>query len=111
MSLVTAELLRELVEAGAVPQTGPLPGVYTKRMLGQLEARVDRGELSLRGVNSKVLDVDERLLLNVNTRVQLMAAAVADWGRERDDVQRFSSSALRRALDVPPTAGRISTWS
>jgi aminoglycoside 6-adenylyltransferase len=99
--LVTAELLRELVEAGAVPQTGPLPGVYTKRMLGQLEARVDRGELSLRGVNSKVLDVDERLLLNVNTRVQLMAAAVADWGRERDDVQALLVVGSQARSDVP----------
>ena len=27
------ELLRELLDAGAVPQTGPLPGAYTKAML------------------------------------------------------------------------------
>ena len=57
--LVTPELLRELVGASAVPQTGPLPGVYTKALLPELEARVARGELSLRGVNPTTLEVDE----------------------------------------------------
>ena len=85
--LVTPGLLRELVDAGAVPQTGPLPGVYTKSMLPELESRVARGELSLRGVNPAVLDVDETLLLNVNTRMDLLAAAIADWARSRVDVR------------------------
>ena len=93
----------------AVPQTGPLPGAYSKAMLPELETRVARGELSLRGVNSNVLEVDESLLVNVNTRVELMTAAVADWAREREDVRRCSSSALRRARTFRPTAGRIST--
>ena len=85
--LVTPELLRELAGAGAIPQTGPLPGVYAKTMLPELESRVGRGELSLRGVNPSVVDVDEKLLLNVNTRMDLLAAAVADWAREREDVR------------------------
>jgi aminoglycoside 6-adenylyltransferase len=85
--LVTPELLRELTEARAVPQTGPLPGAYPSELLPALEARVARGELSLRGVNSNVLAVDERLLLNVNTRMDLIQAAIADWARARDDVR------------------------
>ena len=85
--LVTPQALRGLVEAGGAPQTGPLPGVYTKAMLPELEARVPRGELSLRGVNETVLELDETLLLNVNTRNDLLLAVVADWARETDDVR------------------------
>lgn len=84
--LMTRDALRALGDAVAVPQTGPLPGAYAKAMLPELESRVARGELSLRGVNPNVLVVDERLLLNVNTRMDLVAAAVADWAAERDDV-------------------------
>ena len=76
-----------LVEAGAVPQTGPLPGVYTKAMLPELEARVAGGELALRGVNESVLELDDALLLNVNTRNDLLLAAVADWARATEDVR------------------------
>jgi molybdopterin-guanine dinucleotide biosynthesis protein A len=72
--LVTADLLRALVAAGAVPQTGPLPGVYSKALLPELEARVDRGKLSLRGVNPVTLEVDETLVLNVNTPTDLVVA-------------------------------------
>ena len=72
--LVTPELLRELVGASAVPQTGPLPGVYTKALLPELEARVARGELSLRGVNPTTFEVDEALVLNVNTPTDLVVA-------------------------------------
>jgi molybdopterin-guanine dinucleotide biosynthesis protein A len=72
--LVTPELLRELLGASAVPQTGPLPGVYTKSLLPDLEARVACGELSLRGVNPTTLEVDETLVLNVNTPTDLVAA-------------------------------------
>jgi aminoglycoside 6-adenylyltransferase len=85
--LVTAELLRSLADAVAVPATGPLPGAYTKAMLPLLEERVGRGELALRGVNSNVLDVDEAELLNVNTPTELVAARVADWSRAREDVR------------------------
>ena len=72
--LVTSELLRELVVAGAVPQTGPLPGAYARELLPELESRVAGGELSLRGVNPTVLEVDERLVRNVNTRIELVLA-------------------------------------
>ncbi len=84
--LVTPELLSELLRAGAVPQTGPLPGVYAKAMLPALESRIATGELSLRGVNPTVLDVEERLLANVNTRMDLITAAIGDWARETADV-------------------------
>ena len=72
--LATPDLLRALLEAEAVPRTGPLPGVYTKEMLPQLEARVDAGELSLRGVNPRFINVDEALVLNVNTPTDLVVA-------------------------------------
>jgi molybdopterin-guanine dinucleotide biosynthesis protein A len=72
--LVTTDLLRALIAAGAVPQTGPLPGVYSRSLLPELEARVDRGELSLRGVNPVTLEVDETLVLNVNTPTDLVVA-------------------------------------
>lgn len=72
--LVTSALLRELVEAGAVPQTGPLPGVYTRSMVPELESRVTRRELALRGVNPTVANVDEALLVNVNTPTDLVVA-------------------------------------
>lgn len=72
--LVTAELLRELLAAAAVPQTGPLPGVYTKAQLPELEARIDVGELSLRGVNANTIQVEETLVLNVNTPTDLVVA-------------------------------------
>ena len=64
--LVTERSLRALASAVAVPQTGPLPGAYAKSMLQELHARVDRGDLSLRGVNPRVVDIDERELVNVN---------------------------------------------
>ena len=71
--LVTPDLLRMLGEARAVPQTGPLPGAYAKAALPELERRLAGGELSLRGVNSNVLEVDERLLANANTPAELSA--------------------------------------
>jgi molybdopterin-guanine dinucleotide biosynthesis protein A len=71
--LVTAELLRRLGEARAVPQRGPLPGAYSKQDLPELERRLAAGDYSLRGVNPRVLDVDERLLANVNTPADLSA--------------------------------------
>jgi molybdopterin-guanine dinucleotide biosynthesis protein A len=72
--LVTPGLLLELLEAGAVPQTGPLPGVYARKHIPELERRVGRGELSLRGVNPTEIDVDETLVLNVNTPADLVVA-------------------------------------
>jgi molybdopterin-guanine dinucleotide biosynthesis protein A len=69
--LVTPELLRGLGDAVAVPQTGPLPGAYGKDMLPDLETRLQRGELSLRGVNQAVLQVDACLLRDVDVHADL----------------------------------------
>ncbi|MEJ7792051.1 MAG: molybdenum cofactor guanylyltransferase [Gaiellaceae bacterium] len=77
--LVTSRLLRALGEARAVPQSGPLPGAYAKADLPLLERRLAGGELSLRGVNPRVLQVDERLLANANTPAEL--AALEDASR------------------------------
>ena len=73
---LTASALHALGEAVAVPQTGPLPGAYTKAMLGELEARLVSGRYDLRDVNPTVLELDERLLVNVNTPADLAALAV-----------------------------------
>jgi aminoglycoside 6-adenylyltransferase len=99
--LITAEALRALAASRSVPQTGPLPGAYRRDALGELEARVARGELSLRGVNPLVLDVDETLLLNVNTRMDLVAAAVADWAREREDIRAALVVGSQARTDTP----------
>jgi molybdenum cofactor guanylyltransferase len=69
--LVTEPSLRALAAAVAVPQTGPLPGAYDRSMLPELHARVRRGDLSLRGVNPRVLVVDEHELANVNRPAEL----------------------------------------
>jgi aminoglycoside 6-adenylyltransferase len=99
--LITPETLRALAATRTVPQTGPLPGAYPKDALKELEARVARGELSLRGANPLVLDVDETLLLNVNTRMDLVAAQVADWARERDDVRAAIVVGSQARADAP----------
>ena len=70
-------------------------------MLPELESRVARGELSLRGVNPAVLEVDEKLLLNVNTRMDLLAAAIADWAREREDVRAVLVVGSQARTDTP----------
>jgi molybdopterin-guanine dinucleotide biosynthesis protein A len=64
---ITPDALRDLGETVAVPQTGPLPGAYAKAMLPLLEERIARGELSLRGVNPRVVQVDAALLTDVDT--------------------------------------------
>ena len=83
--LVTPELLRELGERAAVPQTGPLPGAYTKADLPELERRLAAHDYSLRGVNPRVLEVDVRLLADVDAPAALSAleehlAALDDHG-------------------------------
>ena len=70
-ALVTPEVVRLLGDAVAVPQTGPLPGAYGKDMLSDLETRLQRGELSLRGVNQAVLQVDACLLRDVDVPADL----------------------------------------
>jgi molybdenum cofactor guanylyltransferase len=65
--LVTADALRALADARAVPQTGPLPGAYPRELLPELEARIAGGELMLRGLNPRVIELDAAVLANVNT--------------------------------------------
>ena len=71
--LVTPGLLRELGEACAVTQTGPLPGAFAKADLPELERRLAAGDYSLRGLNPRVLQADTRLLANANTPAELSA--------------------------------------
>jgi len=98
LPLVTAELLRTLLDANAVPQTGPLPGVYEKSLLCELESRVKRGELSLRGVNTRVIEVDAASLVNVNTPTDIVVAMAGALDRAVSDarlVELPDASALR----------------
>ena len=67
---MTAAALRTLADAcldAAVSQTGPLPGAYRKTALPALTS----GELAIRqaisGLDVEVVELDEELLLNVNT--------------------------------------------
>jgi molybdopterin-guanine dinucleotide biosynthesis protein A len=73
--LVTEGALRALAAVRAVPQTGPLPGAYTKAMLPEFERRLAAGELSLRGVNETVLALDPQLLVDVDTEDDLRRLA------------------------------------
>jgi len=72
--LVTPAVLRALGEAGAVPsERVPLPGGYPRSLLPELERRIAAGELSLRGVNVRTLDVEEQLLADADTPERLAA--------------------------------------
>lgn len=70
--LITEDALRALARERAVTQTGPLPGAYERSLLSAIEARIASGDLSLRGLNRRVVEVDERLLANVNTPADLI---------------------------------------
>jgi aminoglycoside 6-adenylyltransferase len=99
--LMTAEALRALGDARAVPQTGPLPGSYEWGHIAELERRLMQGDLSLKGVNPNVLELDETILLNVNTRTDLIAAAIADWASERQDVHAAVVVGSRARTEEP----------
>jgi len=72
--LVTPGALRALGEASAVPGARiPLPGAYSRALLPLLEARVARGELSLRGVNPTTLELPAELLADADTPAELAA--------------------------------------
>jgi molybdopterin-guanine dinucleotide biosynthesis protein A len=85
--LATPDALRVLLDSQGVPQSGPLPGVYTKEMLPDLESRVADGDLSLRGVNRTVVELDEELLLNVNTPNDLIVALAHELGSASADAR------------------------
>jgi molybdopterin-guanine dinucleotide biosynthesis protein A len=99
--LVTLEMLTRLASARGVPQTGPLPGAYARSDIPELERRAAAGELSLRGVNPSVVEVDESLLANVNTPTELVEAQVADWAREQPDVRAAVVVGSHARRDVP----------
>ena len=70
--LVTREALRALGDARAVPSGRiPLPGAYPRALLPVLESRVAAGELSLRGVNPRTLEIPASLLVDVDTPAAL----------------------------------------
>jgi len=70
--LITPGALRALGEASAVPSERiPLPGAYPRSLLPALEGRLERGELSLRGVNPRALRLPERLLVDADTPTEL----------------------------------------
>lgn len=74
--LVTGELLGSLAEAcakgidAAVPQTGPLPGAYSRGVLPSLDQALSSGDYRLRsalaGLAVEVVECDRALLVNVN---------------------------------------------
>lgn len=108
--LVDVELLHLFAHAVAVPQTGPLPGVYTKAMLPELEARVERGELSLRGVNPKVVEVDESQLVNVNTPTDLVVA-LAGALEGADDERPIAPPDAPAVLDLATDFWSTALWA
>jgi molybdopterin-guanine dinucleotide biosynthesis protein A len=80
MPLVSPELLRRLAAEAegfdaAVPQTGPLPGAYRRSALPLLERRIAAGELALHAalgeLRTRVVEVDEELLVNVNSPAEV----------------------------------------
>ena len=80
MPFVTPDALAALAAAAdgvaaAVPQTGPLPGAYHRSALPVLERRIASGELALRAaledLGTRVVELDEALLGNVNTPADL----------------------------------------
>jgi molybdenum cofactor guanylyltransferase len=71
--LVTPEVIHRLGEAcreAAVPETGPLPGAYSRAALPVFERRLGAGELTLRGaldeLYTAIVPLDLELLVNVN---------------------------------------------
>jgi molybdenum cofactor guanylyltransferase len=75
MPLVTADLLRALVDAAegfdaAVPQTGALPGAYRRTALPVFERRIASGEFALHQalaeLRTRIVEQDETALRNVN---------------------------------------------
>jgi molybdopterin-guanine dinucleotide biosynthesis protein A len=75
LPFVTAQALQMLASAcrgdAAVPQTGPLPGAYRSSALHVLERRLRARELALAAaleeLETRVVEVDPRLLANINS--------------------------------------------
>jgi molybdenum cofactor guanylyltransferase len=66
----TLHTLARACRDAAVTQTGPLPAAFERSAQPELEARLRRGDLRLRdalsALDTVVVDVDPRLLVNVN---------------------------------------------
>lgn len=81
---MTPEALWALADACldvARPPSGPLPGAYRRRVLPALETGERSIARALRGLAVAVVDLDPRLLVNVNTPAELDAlAGQADRG-------------------------------
>jgi molybdopterin-guanine dinucleotide biosynthesis protein A len=84
------ELMRALGEAcrdAAVPYGSPLPGAYSRGALPVLERRLGAGELALRDalheLDTVTVEVDRRLLVNVNSAEELGALAAGSAGQRR----------------------------
>lgn len=82
MPWMTAEALRDLAAAvggvdAAVPQTGPLPGVYRRTALPVLERRIAAGDLTLHRalaeLRVRTVELDAAVLGNVNAPGDLAA--------------------------------------
>ncbi|HEX4930533.1 MAG TPA: aminoglycoside 6-adenylyltransferase [Gaiellaceae bacterium] len=99
--LVTPDLLRGLGEQRAVPQTGPLPGSYSKDDLPELERRLAAGDYSLRALNPRTVAVDPTLLLDVDTRRDLALVAVVAWARAHHDVRALVLVGSLARADTP----------
>jgi molybdopterin-guanine dinucleotide biosynthesis protein A len=72
--LVSAASLTRLAHAApAHPQSGPLPGAYTRGLLPLLERKLERGDYSLRDLEARIVELDAGELANVNTEADLRA--------------------------------------
>jgi molybdenum cofactor guanylyltransferase len=78
MPLLTAEALRLLADAcrdAAVAQAGPLPCAVARRTLPSFETGERRLRTVLDGLDTAPVELDERLLANVNTPADLARLA------------------------------------
>jgi molybdenum cofactor guanylyltransferase len=86
----TPGLLSALGEAcrdAAVPSGDPLPGAYSRGALPVLERRLAAGELALRDalpeLDTVTVEVDRRLLVNVNAPEELAALSAPESAGQR----------------------------
>ena len=77
LSATSVAALASACADAAVPPSGPLPAAYRKTALAALERRLAQGELALRAaledLEARVVELDPRELVNVNTPQDLAA--------------------------------------
>ena len=95
LPFISERALSELVDAcsdAAVPQTGPLPGAFRRTALPVFERRLAAGELALKEaldeLDTRVVQLDPALLVNVNTQRQLREAHERASAATLGDVER-----------------------